>query len=330
MKKLKLLLAGFLLLTSLKSAAQLPYTLSTLNQAYQPLTATTTLNGSTIWDDDSISVSMPFAFSVGGRTMTRFIIDLGAGGFFNGDTGVVSGFYYGDMDLVDKGNLTGTATVSPLRYQVAGSTPNRIFKVEIVNAGFYDELNDSNSANDGVNIQMWLYETTNIVELRYGPSVISGPDYFYSGTGPLVGFEQYGEDSSGITNVFYTLTGNPSAPTIDSLDINNGTGNVLNSFPANGTVYRFTPKVANAIGKIPAIANVTVYPTQAQDELHITMGGSATATYRIVGVDGRSTGLTGAANAGTNKVDLRSLAQGMYLLQLENGAGQSTYRFSKK
>jgi hypothetical protein len=149
MKKLRLLFSGLLLLTSFGAAAQIPYNVTTMtNQAYQPLTGATSINGSTIWDDDIFSVAMPFNFTVDGQVINRLNLDLSFGGFLTDTSGIVSGFTYGEMDLIDKGQFSGSASLSPIHYVVSGAAPNRIMKVEIANAGFYDDT----TATDRVNI----------------------------------------------------------------------------------------------------------------------------------------------------------------------------------
>jgi hypothetical protein len=154
----------------------------------------------------------------------------------------VNGFFFSDADIADRGYLNQTASRSPIRYLTTGTAPNRIFKLEIANGGFYNEYDFYNTMSDSFSLQVWVYETSNIVELHYGPSRIThAADYFNFGNGPLVMYAKHADFDMGTAGSVYFLEGAASAPALDSVDLPNQPATALNSWPASGKVYRFTP-----------------------------------------------------------------------------------------
>lgn len=235
-----------ILLLSATAHAQFRYTFKDTTTPYAPLSGASSLNGSTVWDDEDFSTTMPFSWKLDSNlTETSFNLSLGIFGVFHSVTSYMdmNGFYFGDMDAADRGTLTGTSSLSPIRYLTIGTAPNRIFKLEFANAGFYDEYDLYQTMNDSFSMQVWIYETSNIVEYHYGPSHITyASDYFgINGTGPSIGYMKHA-DFVGGTGDLYFLTGNASSPTLDSAMLPSFPATALNSWPASGEVYRFTPK----------------------------------------------------------------------------------------
>jgi len=321
-----------LCMSALQTTAQMPYTFSYTTDTYVPLTGGTSLNGSHVWDsyNDNYTASIGFTF----RVDTTHITDC----FLQGENAMATdtnsadnsaGFGFTDADLLDRGALTGSATLSPLRYTVTGSPGSRIFKLEIANAGFHAEKDNYGTMNDSTYIQEWLYEGSNIVELRYGPSKITyGSDYFSFPNQPMVGYVN-NITPSGDGKIF-VLSGDPTAPTIDSIEISGGMpvniGVPLNSYPPNGMVYRFTPrstKVSNVM-----LEATRVYPTAAQSVVNVDYANSD-GQYKVVSISGSATQLAGALQNGITHIDVSTLPAGMYLLQLQNSSGKSTKKFIK-
>lgn len=332
MKKLLLSLAAAGFLLAPQAQAQLPYNFAPrTGQTYTALTGTTSINGTDIWDEESYSVPLPagFDFKLGGVPISIFNLDLSMGGFFQDPTStLLTGFTYGESDLVDRGFLDSLGSRSPISYAVSGTRPNRIFKVELANAGFYDEQDLYLTALDSVNLQIWLYETSSVVEMHYGPSQITHPtDYFYFGNGPLVGyFKEFDGNASG---AIYTLTGDPLRPTLDSVDFVNTIVNTLDTWPANGTVYRFSPIASTtAVGSVAFLQDVKVYPTQVNSIINVTYTTTENAEYSITSLAGAML-KKGNLTQGTNSLDVATLAPGTYVLRVCNATGQALFRFTK-
>ena len=254
----KLLLLPLAALITLTAQAQFRYTFKDTTTAYVPLTGATSINGSTVWDDDDFAVSLPFTWTIDSTIATSsFDLVLCFGSLVDQLSNIsdVNGFMFTDADIADRGMLSSTTSLSPISYLATGTTPNRIFKLELANAGFYDEYDLYNTMDDSFSIQIWIYETKNIVEFHYGPSrITNASDYFtINNAGPLTSYMQHVDFDNGSTGSFYFLKGNAASPTIDTVKLPSFPNTALNSWPANGKVYRFTPKTSC----IAPVANFT-------------------------------------------------------------------------
>jgi hypothetical protein len=277
---------------------------------------------------------MGFTLNIDGKTTSDFSYLSGGGFGPSTDTiGIINSFFaFTGSDLIDRGAISGTAS-SPLRYTTTGTTPNRIFKFEAFNAGFYDEGDLYGTLDDSINFQMWVYETTNIVELRFGASKITNPsDYFYFGNAPMFGYgKDFNMDSFTITKG-YSLTGTPSAPSIDSFtDLMSSTFPTLSSYPASGTVYRFIPKaVASSIGESAIATKFQVYPTITADNITIIADNIAATSGKFIDINGKVITVIQNIENGKNTFDVSNLASGNYLLEISNAEGKAVYKFTKQ
>lgn len=302
-------------------------------QAYTPLTTGTNISSSLLWDEESFKVPMGFTSKIGDKATDSFSLLLSGGfGPSSDTTGIVNAIAsMAATDLEDRGWIAGTPS-SPLRYLVTGTAPNRIFKFEMFNAGFYEEESTYGTLNDSLNLQMWVYETSNIIELRFGDSKITNPtDYFYLGGSPLIGYIKDGDLSGGTLAKGYTLTGSSSAPGVDSFTAASTSISVMDSYPASGTVYRFIPKdVSTGLGDPEFVGQFKVYPTQATDVVNVEFNHVAAATAQIYNVNGQQAGVTTELIKGKNKIDISQLPAGMYLLQIGNVGNNASYKFVKQ
>jgi PKD repeat protein len=228
------------------ASAQFRYTFKDTTTPYVPLSTGTSVNGSDIWDEESYDVPMPFTWKLDSSiSLGNLNLILSFPGFIadTSDFSDVSGFILGGTDIADRGNLTQAASLSPIRYATTGSAPNRIFKVELYNAGFYGEYTTYNTMDDSMNVQMWIYETSNIIELHFGPSRITYPSVYFGG-GTFFSFISHADFYFGSKGKFYYVASNSGTLGIDSISITSSTGpaNLPSSWPSNGEVYRFTPR----------------------------------------------------------------------------------------
>lgn len=251
MLKRLLLITPLALLCCLTAGAQFRYTFKDTTTAYAPLSGGTVITGSTPWSSRNFVLPMPFSWVMDGSISLNklpLLTVLGSTCADTSDFGDINGFMFADFtELMDRGAL-GTTSKSPIRYTTTGTTPSRIFKAELFNTGFAYENYDYGSLNDSANIQIWIYETSNIVELHYGGSRIThGDDYFISGTAsPLLGYSKHLDFINGSTGTIYYVN-NASAAAIDSVDLTapNPPTNMLTAWPASGRVFRFTPKTGS-------------------------------------------------------------------------------------
>jgi len=333
-KKLLAICAIALLCSSRTYSQQMPYTLTTYNQTYVPLdTGATVIDPGLIWSGNTNNFVAPigFAFKIDTTSCPYFLCEGGSDFVTDTNMNAGSGFILTDATLDDRG-YGGSVSRSPVRYKISGPVGQRIFKAEVFNAGFDQEYIDSNTFNDSVNLQVWLYEDSNIVELRYGPSRVTGADY-YSFGGNLAGYAKV----INTNGYMYILSGDPASPTVQTIQVISDNFNSnpvpLSSFPPSGTVYRFTPIVpadtTTSVKDVFSVENVMVYPTACHSEINVSYKNNNTAAYNIVSVSGALMNIKGELNKGVNGIDIGSLPSGMYLLQLQNDTGRKVYKFVK-
>jgi hypothetical protein len=323
----KFFLSTLALLTfGVMANAQMPYNIAVQNQTYTPLTSTTSINDTTKWDEEIFTAPLGFNFNINGKTINKFI--LTAGNALGTDTsGTIDGFSFSAIDLIDRG-FNGNTSLSPIRYTVTGTTGSRIFKAEVFNAGFADELYNYSTLNDSLNYQVWLYEGTNVVEIHFGPSQITyASDYFPFG-GPMVGFIKNADMSGGNFDKLYLLKGSATAPTVDSIEDGSMSFPTLSSYPSSGTVYRFTPKSGSTGISDKLVKNIHVYPTQSSDAIFIKNEDVTDTYYQVVSLNG-ATLKNGKVEKGENKIDISNLSSGMYILRMDNITGYDTRKFIK-
>jgi len=330
-----------ILFYSITVHAQLPYIFSVSSQTYTPLSTSSTANAGAVWDGSSFYnfvAATGFTYLMDTCTNNYFclgdVTNLEGDSVYNTSKTYRSFFMLLDADLVDRGFISGTS-VSPLKYEIDGSAGHRIFKAEVANAGFYGESVISGTLNDYVNFQVWIYEDSGTVEFRYGPSSVTKPaDYFYHGSGPEFAFFK---DMDRTDNaVAYYLEGNPSSPTLKRVPISMGVGtisyNTLNSWPANGTVYRFgpgsTPDSASNVDNIEN-AGIKVYPTICKDKITIENKTPKNTIYTVTSATGNSTSISGEIRNNIENIDLGRLAAGTYVLQLKINGKAYTKKFVK-
>lgn len=329
MAKRLFLLVGTMLVTAY-CYAQFPYTFTAFKQTYTPLTTGTEYKPGQLWGDTDMFVTpIPFHFKMDTITCDTFFSQSHLM-MTSPANPIASLLAFCEKSFEDRGNLTGTSALSPVRYLTTGLPGDRIFKTEVYNAGFSDERTGFGTMNDSVCVQIWLYERSKAIELRYGPSKIShSSNYFVFGDGPFIAYVMDIDDNN--NGKLYVLNGDPDAPDIDSLKLVNGnpdnTINPLNRWPSDGTVYRFTPKT-NVVFQ-PEKLNAKVYPTLCSDQLNIELAGNNATSYSIIAINGMTTNINGTIKNGKESIDVSTLPAGMYIVQMHNDTSTGVYKFTK-
>lgn len=326
-----ILLSAFIFSWTL-SHAQFNYHFSARMEPYQPLTGGTDFDAGQLWDEDVFKLPIGFDFILDGYLIDSFV-SVSASFIGHDSTANISGFGAITADLCDRGMISGIAS-SPRSYMVTGTPGSRICKIEVANAGLYDEINTYNTADDYINFQIWLYEGSNAVELRYGSSKISHPtEYFIFTSDPIAAFLRFSNYAEYIDDMYY-LYNNPANPAIDSafdeytdiMLVPHG----LNTMPAEGTVYRFEP-LTTGVAETDNIMNaVAIYPTVCVTMLTISNNTGGNMLYSICSIDGRTIRKPATIQSKKQVVDLSDLKPGMYFVNLENKKEKKTVKFFKQ
>ncbi|HEU0136659.1 MAG TPA: T9SS type A sorting domain-containing protein [Flavobacterium sp.] len=280
------------------------YTFVNTTAPYANLTGTTSLNNGEAWDDPEYQIILPFNFVINGvSTNNLFVTDS----YLTTDVNspvfqVISPL---SADLVDRG-IDGDASLSPISYKVEGVAGSRIAKVEFNNCGSWSDP----ALTMFINFQVWLFETTNVIEFRYGPSSISDTDAFYGGeTGGVIGLAGVDGSTGDLSNPMF-LVGNAQTPTTTT------TLSYITGTPSNGRLYRFSPTSLDVDSF--AANRIQIYPNPASEVLKI--GGLVNdSSYKIFDGSGKFL-LEGNINATDNAINVSDLASGLYFIQLESSA----------
>lgn len=302
------------------------YDVDTRNETYQKLSGSTTLTDSVAWEDTVVVINIPFQYKLNNKTITRFYMQTGTIALT--DTAVADGIFLGGAELIDRGvSDDSMKSVSPISYVVDGTSGNRIMKIEIANAGFYEEWDADDTTIGYINMQLWLYEKDNVLDLRFGDAFTN--DFSRDFPGNFLAAIVKGMDmGKGNMGTMYCLNGDPKNPTFDSVDLTNF-NNGFTTLPAPGTVYRFTPKQpATSIGANASVKTYKVYPTQCTNYLVVDNPNRMNSTYSMISMTGQVL-KHGSLDAGVNKLDVSTLPSGIYVVKFDYNAGFETQRIHK-
>ncbi|MFP9115006.1 T9SS type A sorting domain-containing protein [Flavobacterium sp. RHBU_3] len=316
----KITLALFMALSSLAVSAQDYYNFTKLNQPYTELQDAISVNNGEIWMFDTFGeFSIPFPFTVMGNPVDRFLFDDDA--FILMGTGVDydidgEGFYYmypSNIYMQDR-TYSSEVSSSPISYKVEGTTGNRILKLEVKNATL-EFAEDYGYAEDYfyLSYQVWLYEANNVIEFHYGTNNITDIDNITDGEGIIVAL---GDDYNTVGFVY----GDTESP--DYGEYTEATfpdeGLSLNSYPANGTVYRFMHGTPAAINSVKA-NTLSLYPNPASSVLTIKSADAMISQYSIFDVTGKVVLQNKVTAAQSTSINVANLSPGVYFVKTDNG-----------
>jgi hypothetical protein len=312
---MKKIILSLLLLSVGLSYGQNFYNFTVSQSVYTDLTTPTSINNGQVWDEDEFGpFSIPFSFSIYGRTVDQFMFSYDDFLFLTPNANLVqdTGVFYNSVSGAFIQDRTySTASTSAISYKTEGSAGDRILKLEIKNAGLEDAVYHGHDEDHFyLSFQVWLYERGNIIEYRYGNHNITNLEVLDDEV--LVGFE---DDLNGSV-----LTGNRNQPAYQEFnyDVNPPDEDfypTLNAFPASGTVYRFAPASIAGINTFSKKAFV-LYPNPVQDNLHITKIESD-ANYEVFSVLGAKV-LSGTISAGGSTINVENLDKGVYIIKIGN------------
>jgi hypothetical protein len=324
------ILAFFLTLASAGVFAQQPagphYLFTTYSSAFTPLEESVSLDEGMVWDDPSWTVPLGFSFYTANDTIDLISIgELGAS-VFGIQNDALTDMFLPSLD--DICNANEKLLVSPVSYVVEGPPGFQICKIEWLNVGFYEDGIGDGIFSNTLSFQLWLYENSNIFEYRFGPSSIPNPEIVHAYGGPAMGFiENFDQNSGGFNwDGFYSITGNPTDPTILNLTPNDilmsegmPSNALLSSHPSDGTVYRFTPTFVGV--EEASVQLFEVFPNPTNGILNIFNPTKEVVLAQIISADGKIVQVE-TLNSGRNFIQTENLSSGYYILRA-NGTSTS-------
>jgi subtilisin-like proprotein convertase family protein len=229
---------------------------NTLPGGYAALSGATTVSvaiGNNTDEGISAPINMGFTFNFGGSNFTQIKMNTNGWATFNmtetsttnynsinsSSTFVVAGF---SRDLV----------ISNMKYMTTGTAPNRIFKMEYNGVRSFPVLGLNVVPTNGA-FQVWLYESSNVVEIKYG--AFTAGSFGTLNTTVTVGLKSFNTNIAHVRTVSgSTWSGaavsNSSTATVSLTSVLFGTSQV----PTNGRMFRFVPVIAACAG-VPAPGN---------------------------------------------------------------------------
>lgn len=314
------------LFIGLLTNAQPFYSFSKLTNTYTDLVNPTSVNNNKPWQKHNVNnalywdYTLPFNFKINGVNY-KFITFDGANISLLSMSASEVELYGTGIHIADKSAANATTSVSPIGYKIDGFAGNRIFKMQFKNVGSSVERNFYSGNTYHLNLQIWLYEGSNVIEYHIGDHNLS--NYNYPNDEPYTNFGFGGEPSSGsFVCMLYDDAQNPLlGEYTDSSQITlNNYGFV--GYPASGTVLRFTP-AANAGVDENLFGTVKVYPNPTTDFLFFDQL-TETKEYTIYSLNGKVV-KKGTINNEHNSINVSEIPAAIYLLQID----QSTFKFVK-
>ena len=301
-----------------------PYTTELISQPYESIEEYSLLDLAPGWDDPEEVLPLPFDMVVWGDTCTLMAtanlgeMILGAGN----NTHLIAPLF-ADICDVAPADTTGQ-DVSEIRYTYEGVAPNRIFKVEYHNVGFYYEVYGGDSvitASQRATYQVWLHEAGTIT-YHYGPNTITDfaltAGNFINTAGLIGNFDPY---SYGGT--LLVAEGAADAPQFQSTDdiygwLYSGAEGWGNTWPSEGTGYVFNPAYPLSVEAPELLSSVSAFPNPASSLVNVTLDGPRTQGGTWLDAQGRIAG-TIVLQPGTNQLDVSGMTPGAYALRLDGG-----------
>jgi hypothetical protein len=328
MKQLVLTL-GLILCTVVAVFSQ-PYTFSVTTGTYADLEGSTSINDGMTWDDPQFEIPLGFDFQYFDKSIEKlFIEDWGLGALLSIDTneaGLQTLLIPYGADLIDRSYdfLLGpdTGSLSNISYLTEGSPGNRITKIEWKNAGFYGDLALNGTSIDFINFQLWLYETTNAIEIHFGPKSITQPEEAFEGdTGSsIVLIPEYDFDDDIFTDTSYWLTGDPTSPVVTEL-VDRGFA-VLDGIIPPGTIYRFSNNNTSTTEILLSDDRFSIFPNPAKEFVKIAIDQQDVEILALSLIDITGKQIYSASTPG-HEINVSNLTPGTYFIIIQTSSGMA-------
>ena len=327
-----LILFSFFIFSS-SNAQTFPYFLEVETDTYTDLEEAIELTsvGDT-WDDPGYNIPIGFNFDFYGGTYNNVqIIGLGSWlAFQAADTFNFLVPYFDDLADIENANSANQSTIS---YTTEGAAGELILKVQWKDCGFYEEIFDTGTSNNIVSFQLWLYEGSNNIEVRFGPSILPDSAVIHDFGAPVIGIMEGYSVNSDTFEDFWHLSGSVATPTMVASD-----ASILYSYsvpgldadPPAGQVYRFAT-VPTSI-KVPTQnLELNVYPTVVTDQFFVEVNEKLFNKKTQISVV-NNLGQVIYNNTITTvkeRLDASSFPSGIYYVRISNENGIGTKKIIK-
>ena len=231
---------------------------------------------------------------------------------------------FGNFLMMDRGNpfsakddtAADTISYSPINYIVDSSkgANSKILKIQWDNAGYFFD------SSMFLNVQIWLYQGSNNIEIRYGTSHVNLNKSQVYGCGPLVGLAKVDTVKRVDLYEFY-LNGNEHNP--DTIGLNQTGKRCLNNVPNPGIIYRFIYHDRLGIAPEPH-GGFSMFPNPASGNFNINLAENKESTLEITDVTGRIV-KTDLINSST-VINISGIQNGVYFVRLS----QNGYMYMQK
>ncbi len=322
------------------NAQTFPYLLVTETDTYANLQEATVLSSvGDSWDDPEYVVPIGFNFEFYGEEFSSLTFGGLGGMVFFQDQYTVDSL---DLLFASLDDLIDIETIDPslqstISHTTEGTAGSQIFKLEWDDCGFFNEAFDFGTIENRVTFQMWLYEGTNDIEFRFGPSTIVNPNLIFDfGSATPAIIENFTTDASlnQDLDIFWYLTGastDPSIASADSTVIDTYNLTALDSHPADGQVYRLLNPSTSTSTLRQELA-VKVYPTVVVDNFSVEVSDEVLAETTTLFVH-NNLGLEVYNNTITNyttQLNASKFPAGIYYVTVMNENGKSVQKLIKQ
>ena len=309
------------------------YTFELDNATYADLEGATQLT-SDVWDDPTIEIPLGFDFQLYDQTTNRFFINgtIGLGAVLSPEAGANANtplLLGNGADLIDRGYDLDTdegTPESPISFVVEGAAGSRIAKLEYQNAGMYEDLDADGVSTDFTNFQVWLYEGSNLIEVRFGESSVADPTNFFELSKlPFIGVAStYNVSTDEIEGESLLLSNDPTDPFLVNVAVAPDSIPLLAAYPPSGTVYRFVNTLTSTQEILPA-GSFSISPNPASDVIQLRYAPSAGRVEEVAlqGIDGT---VLQRHTAAIPQLSVAELPAGLYFLRVRTALGIRTER----
>ena len=289
-------------------------------------------DSSEVWDDPAFGMPIGFQFDLLGIEIdTLNTAGLVGGGVLNTPEyygfDESAGFLFYFADLIDRAAVSEEN--SPISFITEGEPGSRIFKLEYKNAGFFAEVSASNTAENFVNVQLWLHESDGSWESRTGPNNIIDPSNIFDyDDGPVIGLVKLNADN---LDFAYLVNDQVNPPVLDSVGYYSDIFGIQP--PEENTVIRFS-KFVSGVKSPEILTGISLHPSLASNEVKVDINNESVdlsdTQIKIYDLTGRTFYRINSVNTNQISVPVHHLSSGQYYLSVQSKAGHKTLPFVKQ